>query len=56
MAYLAGPRPSQMLVLPRQLVCKRSRYSNRTVKYFVKAVGNNVNYTWPFLNCDIIMT
>ena len=36
---VAGPRPSQMLAVPCDLACKRSRYSNRTVKYSNKAVS-----------------
>ena len=42
----AGPRPSQMLAVPCHLVCKRLRYSNRTVKYCIKAVSNYVKYVY----------
>ena len=38
-AGLAGPRPSQVLDVPCHLACKRSRYSNRKVKYSNKAVS-----------------
>ena len=43
-ACLAEPRHSQMFAMPGHLVCKRSRYSNRTVKCSIKAVTNYVNY------------
>ena len=36
---LAGPRPSKVLAVCCHLDCKRSRYSNRTVKYSIKAVS-----------------
>ena len=54
-ACLAGPRLSQMLAVPSHLLCKRSRYSNRTVKYSIKAVSNCVYYIQSLLHCDNII-
>ena len=41
-ACLAGPRPFHILAVP--CFAKRSKYSNRTVKYSIKAVSNCVIY------------
>ena len=37
-ACLAGPRPSQMLAVPSYLVCRKPKYSNKTVKYSIIAI------------------
>ena len=53
---LAGPKPSQMLAVPCHLVCKRSRYSNRTVKYSNKVVSKPGNQVVPCQLIDLAMT
>ena len=45
-AHLVRLRSSQKLTVPCHLVRKRLRYSNRTVKYSIKAVSNYVNYIY----------
>ena len=37
-----GPDPPKCLLCPATRIAKRSNYSNRTVKYSIKAVGRSV--------------